>query len=92
MARVAIHLPSMLAQATGGARRVDVEAETLRGALEAAFRACPALRVHVLDETGGLRQHVLCFHNDENSRWRGSLDVPVRDGDRVTLLQAVSGG
>jgi len=92
MPRVVVELPTMLAQVTGGRRRVDVEASTVRGALEAAFRAHPELRVHVLDESGRLRPHVLCFHNEVNSRWRESLDVPVSGGDRVTLLQAVSGG
>jgi molybdopterin converting factor small subunit len=35
---------------------------------------------------------VLCFHNRTNTRWLQSLDVPVAEGDTLTILQAVSGG
>ena len=48
--------------------------------------------MHLFDETGGFRQHVLCFHNETNLRWLESDEVPVADGDRLTVLQAVSGG
>lgn len=92
MATVTIDLPTLLWPMAGGAATVSVEARTLGGALRALFDAHPALRVHVLDESGGLREHVLCLHNGANSRWRGSLDTPVADGDTVSILQAVSGG
>ncbi len=32
------------------------------------------------------------FHNEDNTRWLDSLAVPVREGDTLTILQAVSGG
>lgn len=35
---------------------------------------------------------LLCFHNDENTRWLDDLDRPVRPGDTITIIQAVSGG
>ena len=39
-----------------------------------------------------LRQHVLLFYNDESTRWLDTLDVPLRPGDRLEIVQAVSGG
>ncbi|MHC4947338.1 MAG: MoaD/ThiS family protein [Planctomycetota bacterium] len=91
-ATVTVELPSLLSPLVGGQARLTVEAVTLRGALDAAVARHPSLAVHLFDETGGLREHVLCLHNGANSRWRGSLDVPVATGDVVTVLQAVSGG
>ena len=76
----------------GMRRSVALEAESLGGALTALTRRHPALEVHLFDDGGGLRQHVLCFHNDVNSRWLDSMDVPLAEGDRITILQAVSGG
>ena len=55
-------------------------------------RTAAQLAVHLFDEGGGFRTHVLCFHNDTNTRWLESLDVLLQDGDRITFLQAVSGG
>ena len=92
MSRVTLELPTVLAQVLEGQRSITVEAETLKSALERAFEMHPALRVHITDESGNLREHVLCFHNDVNSRWRERMDTPLADGDRITILQAVSGG
>lgn len=92
MANVTIELPTLLHHVVDGRSTIDVQASTLRGALEALVKAHPAMRVHLFDESAGLREHVLVFHNDINSRWMDSLDAPVADGDRVTIMQAVSGG
>jgi adenylyltransferase/sulfurtransferase len=89
---VTIQLPSLLSRVVDVPAAIRVEAGTLADALAALTAAHPGLRVHLLDEEGGLRQHVLCFHNDTNSRWLPSHDVPLADGDTVTILQAVSGG
>ena len=92
MARATFELPSVLASVIGGVQRLQVEGETLRAALEHAFEQQPALRVHLFDESGELRRHVLCFLNQSNSRWLDSLDEKLTKGDRITILQAVSGG
>ncbi|MBI3028766.1 MAG: MoaD/ThiS family protein [Candidatus Rokubacteria bacterium] len=87
-----VALPSLLAGIVGGARTLPIEAETLAGALDELVRRYPALKVHLFDESGAFRQHVLCFHNEESTRWLGSLDRPVAAGDVITIMQAVSGG
>jgi molybdopterin converting factor small subunit len=71
---------------------IVVEGETLDEALEDAYERLPALRVHLCDESGNFRPHVLCFLNDVNSRWLQRSERRLRDGDRITILQAVSGG
>ncbi len=92
MAEVTIELPSVLAPVVNGERSFTVDAETLPGALAALFELQPGMKVHLFDETESFREHVLCFHNQTNTRWMDSLDVPLRDGDTITILQAVSGG
>lgn len=89
---VRIELPGLLRPAADGGASLRVEARTLRGALDALVGRHPALRVHLFDEQGALRQHVLCFHNRTNTRWLETLDVPLAEGDTITFLQAVSGG
>jgi molybdopterin converting factor small subunit len=91
MPRVTVHLPRLLG-AVAGERDIAVEAETLRGALDALVKNRPALQVHLFDETGAIRQHVLCFHNETNVRWLPGLEIPVAAGDSLTIVQAVSGG
>ena len=88
---VTIDLPSMLA-GVAGRSTLTVKAETFGEALERAFTQEPTLRGHLCDETGHFRPHVLCFLNEVNSRWLENLDRPLREGDSITFLQAISGG
>ena len=92
MASVTIDLPSLLTDVLGVARRIEITASTLAGALDALVAAHPSLRVHLFDETAGLRPHVLCLVNGENSRWCEGRDRVLEDGDALLIMQAVSGG
>lgn len=92
MPRVQIELPSVFEPIVGEQRTLRVEAETLAGALAALVEQRPELGVHLFDERGGFREHVLCFHNGVNTRWLEHLDGPVTEGDTLTIMQAVSGG
>lgn len=91
MARVTVRLPGVLAQVTG-TKKMELDADTLDGGIKALMAAAPELRVHLFDEAGELRQHVNCFHNEDNLRWLDDLDRPLTDGDQITIVQAVSGG
>ena len=92
MARVTVMLPSLLVPLVG-ARTVPVDAESAAQALARLTERHPALKQALFDETGALREHVLCFHNAENTRWHAQgLQQPLRTGDRLTILQAVAGG
>ena len=92
MARVQIELPSLLVRFAQGLDTIDVEATTLAGALAALTDHHPELELHLFDECGSFRRHVLCFHNETNTRWLDSLAVPLEAGDTIRILQAVSGG
>ncbi len=92
MASATVELPTMIANVLGGVRRLEVNGTTLQEVLQDAFEKEPRLRVHVVDEHGEFRPHVLCFINEDNTRWHERRDLPIRDGDKITILQAVSGG
>jgi sulfur-carrier protein len=70
----------------------EVDAPTLAAALAAAFRAAPALRGYVLDEQGAVRKHVAVFVNGEMIASRSELGQPLAAGDRVMVIQALTGG
>ena len=69
-----------------------LEARTLKGALEEAYRELPALRFHLCEDSGEFRVHVLCFHNGNNTRDMRSMDVALKAGDEIAIVQAISGG
>lgn len=84
-----VTIPLMLAQLVRGERRFDVPGSTVREVLEGVCHRHPELRVHLFDESGELRPNVSCFVQD---RRVSDLAAPVASDDRVTILQAVSGG
>jgi molybdopterin converting factor small subunit len=89
---ITVRLPLVLAQVTGGERQFCVTGGTLREALDDLIEQQPGLGVHLFDEAGVMRRHVLCFCNEEFRRGRDGLEVPVRAGDTITILNSVSGG
>jgi sulfur-carrier protein len=70
----------------------QVEAGTVRAALEAVFHRTPALRSYVLDDQGRLRRHVNVFINGDAVVDRDGLSDTVAASDELFVLQALSGG
>lgn len=87
-----ISVPTILRDCTGGNSVITIKATTLAEALQRLRDTYPLLRIHLYDEAGQLRPHVLLFYNKESTRWLDRLDVPIRHGDQLEILQAVSGG
>lgn len=71
---------------------VDVPGRTLAEIVERLDELHPGLRGYLVDDRGALRMHVNLFVNEEILRDRAGLTDPVSDGDRVFVMQALSGG
>ncbi len=89
---VTVQLPAVLAQMVGGDRLFEVSGDTIGAALKDLVRQRPALGLHLFDDVGAIRRHILCFHNEVYVRGREGLDVSLRAGDSITILNSVSGG
>ncbi len=83
--RVEVHVPAALRTYWGGPPKVLVDAATVRAALE----GLGPLTGRVLDDVGRVRRHIRVFVNHDIVE---ELGTPVRDGDVVHILPAVSGG
>ena len=92
MAQVTLEVPRMLRDCVDGRSAVRLEAERLDSVAEAIRTRWPTLATHVFTESGDLRPHVLLLHNDRMTRWLPRLDARLADGDRLAIVQAVSGG
>ena len=65
---------------------------SLRQVLEAALVAAPGLDSYVLDDQRCIRKHVAVFINQSPVRDRVHLAQPLQAGDRVLVIQALTGG
>ena len=70
----------------------DVNADTVRAALDAVFAENERLRGYVLDEQGAVRKHMVIFVNGQPLQDRERLSDAVADGAEIFVMQALSGG
>ena len=72
--------------------RVGASPASVGEALAALWSMHPGVRDRVVTEQGDVRPHVNVFVGSESIRYTGGLATPVRDGDEVSIIPAVSGG
>lgn len=89
---VPVWVPGMLTHCTENQREVNIEASTLQECMKILLKTYPLLKVHLFEENGVQREHVNLYINDHNTRWLQNRDIPLKNGDSLTILQAVSGG
>ena len=76
----------------GGARELTLDATNIREALAGLVQAHPTLAERLRDERGRLRPHLALFINQDDARLLGWEDAPLREGDIVHVIPALSGG
>ncbi|WP_394788074.1 MoaD/ThiS family protein [Rhodoferax sp.] len=70
----------------------SVPAGSLRAVLESALQAAPALAHYVFDDQRAVRKHVAVFVNQSMVHDRVRLDLALQPGDKVLVIQALTGG
>jgi MoaD family protein len=88
---IEVRIPTILRSYTGGAKAVEGSGATLDELLNNLDAAHGGLRDRLVDGEK-LRRFVNVYLNDEDVRFLGGLETPVKDGDTVTVLPAVAGG
>ncbi len=88
---IEVRIPTILRSYTGGAKAVEGSGATLDELLNNLDATHGGLRERLVDGEK-LRRFVNVYLNDEDVRFLGGLETPVKDGDTVTVLPAVAGG
>jgi molybdopterin synthase sulfur carrier subunit len=88
---IEVHIPTILRTYTRGEKAVSGEGSTLAEVVDDLEGSHPGLKGRLL-EGDDLRRFVNVYVNDEDVRFTGSLETPVKDGDVVVVLPAVAGG
>jgi molybdopterin synthase sulfur carrier subunit len=73
-------------------RAIEVEAEDVAGVIRALEALAPGIGFYLCDERGRLRPHVNVFIGNSIIRDRRQLGDRLAPGDKVSILQALSGG
>ena len=86
-----IRIPPVLRSEAAGNRSVEVDASTVRQALDQLVAAYPALKSRVL-EGDGVPSFLNVFVDGDDVRLLGGLETEVAAGSTILLLPAVAGG
>ena len=85
-----IVLSGTLLRFVGYKRELEVDAPTVRGAIDHVIEDHPALRNVLLDGNGDVRTaHQLFVNGEQIGR---TLDRPVADADVLEVMTAIAGG
>jgi molybdopterin converting factor small subunit len=89
MTRCKVRVASPLRSYTRDAAEVPGRGGSLRDVLAQLDRDYPGMRFRMIDEQDAIRPHIRLFVNTDEAM---TIDTPVRDGDTVHLICALSGG
>jgi molybdopterin synthase sulfur carrier subunit len=89
---VLIRIPTPLQKLANDQAEVNVEASTLRQAVEQLASQNEEFKTRLLDDSGELRRFVNVYVNEEDVRFLQKLDTPLKDGDEVSIVPAIAGG
>ena len=84
---VTVRLPSLLAREGGGQNSFELEAATVRAALEQL-----PVRDLLFDERGELRPLVNLYVDGQDVRFGDGVDTALRGGETIRVVAAIAGG
>ncbi|MSO28427.1 MAG: MoaD/ThiS family protein [Candidatus Planktophila sp.] len=88
---IEVRIPTILRPFTKDQKAVVATGATLTVLITDLDQQYPGIGDRLL-ENGALRRFINIYINDEDVRFLGSLEAPIKDGDSVTILPAVAGG
>src|SRR5687768_12359188 len=87
---VTVLIPTPLRPFTGGAAELQVSAVTVGNVLERVVEQHPALRQHLYNERGELRNFVNAYVNEDDIRTLRGASTPVHDGNAITIVPSIA--
>ncbi|MBA2697938.1 MAG: MoaD/ThiS family protein [Nocardioidaceae bacterium] len=88
---VEVRIPTILRTYTDGAKAVDASGATVAEVIDDLEARHGGIKERLVDG-GDLRRFINVYINDEDVRFTGGVDTPVKDGDTLVVLPAVAGG
>jgi molybdopterin synthase sulfur carrier subunit len=89
---VTLTLPTVLAPYANGQRNIEASGATLGAVVADVAERFPQLAPRLRDEAGNPYPFVTFYLNDEDVRFLGGFEAPVKEGDEVAIIPAIAGG
>ncbi|MGD8792419.1 MAG: MoaD/ThiS family protein [Anaerolineae bacterium] len=89
---VNLRIPTPLRPYAGKQANVALDGATVEEAVGNLFDQYPALRRHIVDDEGALRNFVNLYLNGDHIDELGGMATPLSPGDRLAIIPAIAGG
>ena len=89
---VKVIIPTPLRPFAAKRESIELEAATVREALDSLTTQHAELRRHLYSDDGRLRSFVNVYVNDDDIRYLQNENTPVRDGDTISIVPSIAGG
>ncbi|MGD9987843.1 MoaD/ThiS family protein [Pseudonocardia sp.] len=86
-----VSIPTILRTHTGGEKAVEASGGTVAAVIDDLESRHSGIKGRLITD-GALHRFVNIYVDDEDVRFAGGLEAPVKDTSTVTILPAVAGG
>ncbi len=87
-----VRIPTPLRKFTDGSDTVEAQGGTIGEVLTGLCAKYPDFKPRLFKQEGSLNRFVNVFVNEEDIRFMQDLQTPVKEGDDISIIQAVAGG
>jgi MoaD family protein len=89
---IQVRVTAVLQKHTGGLKSIEADGSSVAAVLDDIERRYPGFKAQMYGEDGRLHRFVNVYLNDEDIRYTGGTDTPVKPGDVLDILPALAGG
>ena len=87
-----VRIPTPLRKLTDDQESIEIESNTIGGAIEELEGKFPGIKERLVDEEGEIRRFVNVYVNEEDIRFLENQDTPLKEGDDISIIPAIAGG
>ena len=87
-----VRIPTPLRKLTDNQESIEVESNTIGGAIDELEGKFPGIKERLVDEEGEIRRFVNVYVNEEDIRFLENQDTPLQEGDDISIIPAIAGG
>ena len=85
-------IPTPLRKFTNNTAKLNIQAGTVKAAIDELTHNFPDLKKHLLDDQGHIRSFVNVFVGDDDIRNLEQEQTPLREDTTVSIVPAIAGG
>jgi MoaD family protein len=89
---IQVRVTAVLQKLTGGQKSIEARGGTVADLLEDVEAHYPGFKAQLYGDDGKLHRFVNVYLNDEDIRYTGGVQTPIKQGDVLDILPALAGG